>query len=160
MAKYLKGDNRINYYAQELKENTYNLTRMNLVMRGIDPANIYVRNGDTLEEDWPFFERFSTMTKVWIDVPKKILAGNPIIASILFFSTRLFLIVYSSLPKGYEKSGKSNRLRSSDIKRIVDCIHDRATIPGFSKRVSKDKVRENDYNLNISKWYSSCKRNA
>lgn len=56
VAKYLKGDNRINYYAQELKENTYNLTRMNLVMRGIDPANIYVRNGDTLEEDWPFFE--------------------------------------------------------------------------------------------------------
>lgn len=32
--------NRIKYYAQELKENTYNLTRMNLVMRGILPDNI------------------------------------------------------------------------------------------------------------------------
>jgi len=30
----------IKYYAQELKENTYNLTRMNLVMRGILPDNI------------------------------------------------------------------------------------------------------------------------
>lgn len=30
----------IMYYAQELKENTYNLTRMNLVMRGILPDNI------------------------------------------------------------------------------------------------------------------------
>ena len=45
--------NSIKYYAQELKENTYNLTRMNLVMRGILPDNIVARNGDTLEDDWP-----------------------------------------------------------------------------------------------------------
>ena len=56
ISKYMDGDGRIEYYAQELKENTYNLTRMNLVMRGIKPANIFVRNGDTLEDDWPFFE--------------------------------------------------------------------------------------------------------
>lgn len=56
VAKFIEGENKIDYYAQELKENTYNLTRMNLVMRGINPANINVRNGDTLEEDWPFFE--------------------------------------------------------------------------------------------------------
>ena len=55
-SKYITGDGKIDYYAQELKENTYNLTRMNLVMRGIKPANINVRNGDTLEDDWPFFE--------------------------------------------------------------------------------------------------------
>ena len=55
-AKYLGDENRIKYYAQELKENTYNLTRMNLVMRGVRPDNIVVRNGDTLEDDWPFFE--------------------------------------------------------------------------------------------------------
>ena len=55
-AKYLHDEDKITYYAQELKENTYNLTRMNLVMRGIKPSNIFVRNGDTLEEDWPFFE--------------------------------------------------------------------------------------------------------
>ena len=55
-SKYITGDGKIDYYAQELKENTFNLTRMNLVMRGIKPANINVRNGDTLEDDWPFFE--------------------------------------------------------------------------------------------------------
>lgn len=55
-AKYITGEGKIDYYAQELKENTFNLTRMNLVMRGIKPANINIRNGDTLEEDWPFFE--------------------------------------------------------------------------------------------------------
>ena len=48
--------NNIRYYAQELKENTYNLTRMNLVMRGILPTNIVTRNADTLEDDWPYFD--------------------------------------------------------------------------------------------------------
>ena len=55
-ARYMKQANKIRYYAQELKENTYNLTRMNLIMRGISPDDIVTRNGDTLEEDWPYFE--------------------------------------------------------------------------------------------------------
>lgn len=244
VTKYLKGDNRIKYYAQELKENTYNLTRMNLVMRGIDPANIYVRNGDTLAEDWPLFDgediehyklvrvdavvsnppysqkwdtknkrhdpRFSDygvapkgkadyafllhelyhleddgiMTIVLphgvlfrgneeYTIRKSLVEKNNIDAIIglpanIFFGTSIptlvmvlkrnredtdILIIDAS--NGYEKAGKSNRLRSSDIKRIVDCIHDRATIPGFSKLVSKEKVRENDYNLNIPRYVDS-----
>ncbi|MGI6120581.1 MAG: type I restriction-modification system subunit M, partial [Desulfosporosinus sp.] len=56
VAKHIDDDDNIKYYAQELKQNTYNLTRMNLVMRGILPSNITTRNGDTLEEDWPYFE--------------------------------------------------------------------------------------------------------
>jgi type I restriction enzyme M protein len=56
VAKYLDNTNNIKYYAQEFKVNTYNLTRMNLVMRGILPSNIVTRNGDTLEDDWPYFE--------------------------------------------------------------------------------------------------------
>lgn len=56
VSKFMNSEDNIKYYAQELKENTYNLTRMNLVMRGILPANISVRNGDTLEEDWPYFD--------------------------------------------------------------------------------------------------------
>lgn len=56
VARYVGGGDNIKYYAQELKENTYNLTRMNLVMRGILPNNIVTRNGDTLEEDWPYFD--------------------------------------------------------------------------------------------------------
>ena len=56
VAKHVENENNIKYYAQEIKENTHNLTRMNLVMRGISPYNIMTRNGDTLEEDWPFFE--------------------------------------------------------------------------------------------------------
>ena len=56
VAKHMDDENNIRYYAQELKQNTYNLTRMNLVMRGILPANIETRNGDTLENDWPWFD--------------------------------------------------------------------------------------------------------
>ena len=53
IAKHMDNENNIKYYAQELKENTYNLTRMNLVMRNILPENIVTRNADTLEDDWP-----------------------------------------------------------------------------------------------------------
>ncbi|MBP8285459.1 MAG: type I restriction-modification system subunit M [Rhodoferax sp.] len=56
IAKHMADQNNIRYYAQELKENTYNLTRMNLVMRGILPSNIVTRNADTLEDDWPYFD--------------------------------------------------------------------------------------------------------
>lgn len=56
VSKHMSNKNKIKYYAQELKENTYNLTRMNLVMRGILPDNIVVRNADTLESDWPYFD--------------------------------------------------------------------------------------------------------
>ena len=54
--KYAKSKDSITYYAQELKANTYNLTRMNLIMRGIKANNIKTRNGDTLEDDWPYFD--------------------------------------------------------------------------------------------------------
>ncbi|MEW5667532.1 type I restriction-modification system subunit M [Pseudomonas putida] len=56
IGKHMGDKGSIKYYAQELKENTYNLTRMNLVMRGILPGNIVTRNADTLEDDWPYFD--------------------------------------------------------------------------------------------------------
>lgn len=70
ISKYMPDSNNIKYYAQELKENTYNLTRMNLVMRGIRPDNIVTRNGDTLEEDWPFFDEndpVNTYNPLYVD---------------------------------------------------------------------------------------------
>ena len=56
IAKHSNKQDQIKYYAQELKQNTYNLTRMNLVMRGIKAHNIFTRNADTLEDDWPYFD--------------------------------------------------------------------------------------------------------
>ncbi len=61
IAKHADNKDRIKYFAQELKANTYNLTRMNLIMRGINPNNIVTRNGDTLEDDWPYFDENDPM---------------------------------------------------------------------------------------------------
>lgn len=245
MSRYLDSENKIDYYAQELKENTFNLTRMNLVMRDIKPANINVRNGDTLEDDWPFFEddrKDSTYTLVKVDavvsnppysqkwspknkendpryksyglaprgkadyafllhdlyhlkqdgimtivlphgvlfrgnaegeIRKNLIEKNKIDAIIglpanVFFGTGIptiimvlkhnkktndVLIIDAS--KGFEKSGKSNKLRSCDIRKITDTIRDRVSIEKFSRVVSKDEIRKNEYNLNIPRYVDS-----
>lgn len=70
IAKHMGDKDNIKYYAQELKENTYNLTRMNLVMRGILPGNIVTRNADTLENDWPYFDEqdpVNSYTPLYLD---------------------------------------------------------------------------------------------
>ena len=56
VARHMGDPDAIKYYAQELKANTFNLTRMNLVMRGIKADNIVARSGDSLEHDWPMFD--------------------------------------------------------------------------------------------------------
>lgn len=61
VAKFAKSKDSIAYFAQELKANTYNLTRMNLIMRGISIDNITTRNGDTLEDDWPYFDESDSL---------------------------------------------------------------------------------------------------
>lgn len=53
VGKHIADPDSVIYYAQELKESTYNLTRMNLVMRGIKPNNIHTRCADSLAQDWP-----------------------------------------------------------------------------------------------------------
>ncbi|MDW2919292.1 type I restriction-modification system subunit M [Mesomycoplasma ovipneumoniae] len=55
-------ESAITYYAQEIKNETYNLTRMNLIMSNINSDSIHVRRGDTLEDDWPIFENEDTST--------------------------------------------------------------------------------------------------
>lgn len=60
------------------------------------------------------------------------------------------LIVDAS--KHYEKVGKNNRLRASDIKRIVDVVTERRTVEKFSRVVSREEVRQNEYNLNIPRY--------
>lgn len=56
VARRLNNSKGIKYYAQELIKATYDLTRMNLIMRGISADNIVTRNADTLAEDWPYFD--------------------------------------------------------------------------------------------------------
>ncbi|HVW16403.1 MAG TPA: type I restriction-modification system subunit M [Mucilaginibacter sp.] len=245
VAKHLDGQNKIKYYAQELKQNTYNLTRMNLIMRGISIGNIETRNGDTLEQDWPYFDendplnsykplyldavvsnppysqkwdptdkesdpryaRFGVAPKSKADfafllhdlyhlkpdgimtivlphgvlfrggeegaIRKKLVEQNHIDAIIglpanIFFGTGIptivmvlrqkraetdVLIVDAS--KGFIKEGKNNKLRASDIKRITDAVTERQTIPKYATLVSRKDLRDNEYNLNISRYVDS-----
>lgn len=54
--KYAAEPEYIRYYGQELMTSTYNLARMNMFLHGIAPENQKLRNGDTLDEDWPVGE--------------------------------------------------------------------------------------------------------
>lgn len=44
---------RVTFYGQELNSTTYNLARMNLMMHNVPYTSMHLRNGDTLESDWP-----------------------------------------------------------------------------------------------------------
>ena len=247
-SKYIGGKNKIKYYAQELKQNTYNLTRMNLVMRGIEADNIVTRNGDTLEDDWPYFDEndtIGTYNPLYVDavvsnppysqgwnpsdketdprfagyglapkgkadyafllhdlyhikpdgimnivlphgvlfrggeegeIRKNLIEKNKIDAIIglpanIFYGTGIPTIVMVLKQKkantdvliidasrGFVKEGKNNKLRASDIKKIVDVVTRRESIEKFSRVVSRDEIRRNDYNLNIPRYVDSSEK--
>lgn len=248
IAKYINNTDNIKYYAQELKENTYNLTRMNLVMRGIKPDNIVTRNGDTLEEDWPYFDEndpVNTYNPLYVDavvsnppysqawdpsnkeqdpryarfglapkgkadyafllhdlyhlkpdgimtivlphgvlfrggeegeIRKNLIEHNHIDAIIglpanIFFGTGIPTIVMVlkqkrintdvliiDASKGFIKEGKNNKLRASDIKRISDTVIKRESIEKFSRVVTIEEIRSNEYNLNIPRYVDASER--
>ena len=248
VAKYMKDKDRIKYFAQELKENTFSLTRMNLVMRGIRPSNIIARCGDTLSSDWPYFDdndRESTYHPLFVDavvsnppysqkwdpsdmdndarfkdyglapkskadyafllhdlyhlrtdgvmtivlphgvlfrggeeekirmnlieknnidtiigLPANIFFGTsiPTIIMVLKKSKNDSNVLIIDASKGFEKVGKNNKLRSSDIKRIVDTYISRTSIPGYSKLVTRDEIKDNGYNLNIPRYVDSSEK--
>lgn len=243
VSKYMNRD-CIQYYAQELKESTYNLTRMNLIMRGINPSNLFTRNADTLEDDWPIdldsyppvlrvdavvsnppysqqwtpdgkesdprYSEYGLAPKSKADyafllhdlyhikpdgimtivlphgvlfrggeeekIRTNLIEKNHIDAIIglpanIFFGTGIptiimvlkqkrenkdVLIIDAS--KGFVKEGKNNKLQASDIKRIVDAYFERKTIEKFSKVVSREEIRANDYNLNIPRYVDSSEK--
>lgn len=51
--KYSNEPNTIRYFGQELNTSTFNLARMNMFLHEVAPENQLLRNGDTLDEDWP-----------------------------------------------------------------------------------------------------------
>lgn len=246
VARHINDKNNIKYYAQELKQNTFNLTRMNLIMRGISPSNIECRNGDTLAMDWPMFDESDpqgTYDPLYVDavvsnppysqewdptdqendpryapfgvapkgcadyafllhdlyhvkpsgimtivlphgvlyrggseyqirrqlveynhidtiigLPEKVFFGTGIstIVMVLKRKTRQDeSILFVDASAGFEKDGKNNRLRACDIKKIVDAVTSRTQTPDFARLVSRDIIRQNDYNLNISRYVDS-----
>lgn len=55
VAKHLTNADQkvLQYFGQEKLTATYNLTRMNLLLHGVQPDHMTINNGDTLKDDWP-----------------------------------------------------------------------------------------------------------
>ncbi|MFC4734974.1 type I restriction-modification system subunit M [Bacillus daqingensis] len=56
---YLNHPDKVKYHGQELNTTTFNLAKMNLILHGVDPEEMRVRNGDTLNKDWPTDEPYT-----------------------------------------------------------------------------------------------------
>ena len=92
-----------------------------------------------------------------IGLPANIFFGTGIPTIIMLLKQRRsntdVLIVDAS--KGFAKEGKNNVLRACDIKKIVDVVVERRTVEKYSRVVSREEIRTNDYNLNIPRYVDS-----
>ncbi|MEC5425291.1 type I restriction-modification system subunit M [Virgibacillus sp. C22-A2] len=55
---YLNYPESVKYHGQELNTTTYNLAKMNLILHGVRKEDMRLRNGDTLNKDWPTDEPY------------------------------------------------------------------------------------------------------
>lgn len=81
--------------------------------------------------------------------------GIPTIVMVLKKQRTRSDVLIIDASKGYVKEGKNNKLRASDIRRIVDAYECREDIERFCRLVSKEEIRGNDYNLNIPGYVDS-----
>ncbi|MCV9901294.1 type I restriction-modification system subunit M [Exiguobacterium sp. N5] len=56
---YLNYTDSVKYHGQELNTTTFNLAKMNLILHGVDSEDMRLRNGDTLNKDWPTDEPYT-----------------------------------------------------------------------------------------------------
>lgn len=56
---YLNYPEGVKYHGQELNTTTFNLAKMNLILHGVDSEDMRLRNGDTLNKDWPTDEPYT-----------------------------------------------------------------------------------------------------
>ncbi len=57
--KYLTYQDNVKFHGQELNTTTFNLAKMNLILHGVDSEDMNLRNGDTLNKDWPTDEPYT-----------------------------------------------------------------------------------------------------
>lgn len=56
---YLNHPEKVKYHGQELNTTTFNLAKMNLILHGVEAEDMNLRNGDTLNKDWPTDEPYT-----------------------------------------------------------------------------------------------------
>ena len=71
------------------------------------------------------------------------------------------LFINASSEEHYEKGKRQNYLRKDDkhddVKDIIDAYKSRATISRYSREVSLSEIKENGYNLNITRYVNLSK---
>ena len=71
-------------------------------------------------------------------------------------------ILFINASEGYKKDKRQNRLREgengepNDIQKIVDTYQFRREEPRYSKRVSLERIEQEDFNLNITRYVSTA----
>lgn len=56
---YINYPDSVKYHGQELNTTTYRLAKMNLILHGVRKEDMRLRNGDTLNKDWPTDEPYT-----------------------------------------------------------------------------------------------------
>lgn len=67
------------------------------------------------------------------------------------------LFINASSEEHYEKGKRQNYLRPDDVTDIVDAYKSRQTISRYSREVSLSEIKENGYNLNITRYVNLSK---
>lgn len=71
-------------------------------------------------------------------------------------SDKIFFINASS-EEHYEKGKRQNFLRETDVNEIIDAYKNRISISRYAREVPLSEIKENDYNLNISRYVNLSK---
>lgn len=67
------------------------------------------------------------------------------------------LFINASSEEHYEKGKRQNYLRENDVDNIIDAYKSRKSISRYSREVSLNEIKENDYNLNITRYVNLSK---
>lgn len=70
------------------------------------------------------------------------------------------LFINASSSENFEKGKRQNTLRKEDVTKIVETYQYRKDVERYSRRVSMCEIKDNDYNLNISRYVSTAKEEA
>ena len=137
-----------NYYGQELTSTTYNLARMNMILRGIPYRNFNIYNGDTLEHDY------------FGDMKFRVQVANPPYSA--NWSAVLVLkrerngnsdnILFIDASSDFEAGKNQNILRECDIDKIVETYERRQDVDKYAHVATMQEIEENGFNLNIPRY--------
>lgn len=92
-----------------------------------------------------------------IGLPPKLFYGTGIPAAILVINKdkpleRKDSVLFIAADGEYEEGKNQNTLRDKDIEKIVQAYRDYKDIPKYCRVVPFSEIKENDYNLNISRY--------